>query len=100
MNRKLRWGIMSTANIAERSVIPGIHESEKNEVIAVGSRDLQKAKSFGERLNIPKTYGRYEQLLENDENDAVYIPPPNHLHKEWTIRAAQAGKHVLCENPI
>lgn len=100
MNRKLRWGIMSTANIAERSVIPGIHESEKNEVIAVGSRDLQKAKSFGERLNIPKAYGSYEQLLEDDEIDAVYIPLPNHLHKEWTIRAAQAGKHVLCEKPI
>lgn len=98
--KKLRWGIMSTANIGKRSTIPGIQESERNEVIAVASRSLDQAQAFAKELGIPKAYGSYEALLNDSEIDAVYIPLPNHLHKEWTIKAAKAGKHVLCEKPI
>lgn len=98
--KKVRWGVLSTASIGERSVIPGIKESERNEVVAVASRSLEKAENFAKKMSIPKTYGRYEDLLADNDIDAVYIPLPNHLHKEWTIKAAEAGKHVLCEKPI
>lgn len=91
---------MSTASIAKRSVIPGIRESERNEVVAVASRSLANAQRFADELGIPKVFGSYEELLNDSEIDAVYIPLPNHLHKEWTIKAAQAGKHILCEKPI
>src|SRR5690625_1890408 len=99
-NQKVRWGIMSTASIGQRSTIPGFQESERNEVLAVASRSLEKAKEFAKGLNIPKSYGSYEELLGDPDIDAVYIPLPNHLHKEWTIKAAEAGKHILCEKPI
>lgn len=98
--KKVRWGIMSTASIGKRSVIPGIQESRRNEVVAVASRSLENAQSFAKALNIPTAYGSYEELLSDPEIDAVYIPLPNHLHKEWTIKAAQYGKHILCEKPI
>lgn len=97
---KVRWGIMSTASIGKRSVIPGIQESKWNVVEAVASRSLDNAKAFADELGIPKAYGSYEDLLHDPAIDAVYIPLPNHLHKEWTIKAAQAGKHILCEKPI
>ncbi|MBW5445374.1 gfo/Idh/MocA family oxidoreductase [Cohnella sp. CFH 77786] len=100
MTRKLKWGIIGCAGIAERAVIPGLQQSERNEVAAIASRDLAKAKETAGRLGIPAAYGSYEELLRDASIDAVYIPLPNHLHKEWTIRAAQAGKHVLCEKPI
>lgn len=99
-NNKLCWGIMSTANIGKRATIPGIQESDRNKVIAVASRSLEKAKVFAKELDIHEAYGSYEELLSNPEIDAVYIPLPNHLHKEWTIKAAKAGKHILCEKPI
>jgi len=99
-NQKVRWGIMSTASIAQRSVIPGIQESERNEVVAVASRSLEKAQAFAKSQDIPNAFGSYEALLESPDIDAVYIPLPNHLHKTWTIKAAEAGKHVLCEKPI
>ncbi|MBW8349594.1 Gfo/Idh/MocA family oxidoreductase [Bacillus sp. IITD106] len=99
-DKKVRWGIISTASIGKRSVIPGIQESERNEVVAVASRSLENAKSFAHELGIAKAYGSYEELLNDPEIDAVYIPLPNHLHKEWTIKAAEAGKHILCEKPI
>lgn len=98
--RKLQWGILGYAGIAKRSVIPGIQGSEWNEVAAVASRSLDKAKTAAEAHGIAKAYGSYEELLADDSIDAVYIPLPNHLHKEWTIRAAEAGKHILCEKPI
>ncbi len=98
--KKVRWGIIGCAGIAKRSVIPGIQQSETGEVAAIASRGLDKAKITAEELNIPKAYGSYEELLADPEIDAVYIPLPNHLHKEWTIRAAEAGKHVLCEKPL
>src|SRR5690606_4567397 len=72
----------------------------RNAIVAVASRSLEKAQSFADELEIPKVYGSYEELLSDPEIEAVYIPLPNHLHKEWTIKAAQAGKHVLCEKPI
>lgn len=99
-HEKLRWGIMSTANIGRRSTIPGIQESDQNEVVAVASRSLENAEKFAKEMNIPNTYGSYEALLNDDEIDAIYIPLPNHLHKEWTIKAARAGKHILCEKPF
>lgn len=97
---KLRWGIIGCAGIAKRAVIPGIQNSKTGEVVAIASRDSEKAKETAESLGIPVSYGSYEAILEDPQIDAVYIPLPNHLHKEWTIRAAQAGKHVLCEKPI
>lgn len=100
MERKLRWGIIGCANIALKSTIPGIQQSETGVVTAISSRDQDKAQKAADDLGIEKAYGSYEELLSDDEIDAVYIPLPNHLHKDWTIRAAQAGKHVLCEKPI
>jgi xylose dehydrogenase (NAD/NADP) len=97
---KLKWGILGTAGIAKRSAIPGITQSETGIVAAIASRDLIKAEKAANELGIPKAYGSYESLLADPEIEAVYIPLPNHLHKEWTIKAAEAGKHVLCEKPF
>ncbi|KAA0965595.1 Gfo/Idh/MocA family oxidoreductase [Sporosarcina sp. ANT_H38] len=97
---KVRWGIISTASIGKRSVIPGIQESKRNVVVAVASRSLENAQAFADELGIQKAYGSYEELLNDPSIDAVYIPLPNHLHKEWTLKAAKAGKHILCEKPI
>ncbi|WP_409346261.1 Gfo/Idh/MocA family protein [Paenibacillus sp. MBLB4367] len=98
--KKLRWGIVGCAGIAIGSVIPGIKQSQTGEVAAIASRDEEKVKATAEKLDIPVAYSSYEALLADDSIDAVYIPLPNHLHKEWTIRAAEAGKHVLCEKPF
>jgi D-xylose 1-dehydrogenase (NADP+, D-xylono-1,5-lactone-forming) len=98
--KKIRWGIIGCAGIAKRSVIPGIQQSETGEVTAIASRGLEKAKQTAQQLNIPTSYGCYEELLADPTIEAVYIPLPNHLHKEWVIRAAEAGKHVLCEKPL
>jgi D-xylose 1-dehydrogenase (NADP+, D-xylono-1,5-lactone-forming) len=100
MERKLRWGILGCANIAVKSVIPGIQQSQYNEVVAIASRDMVKSQQTAAMLHIPQAYGSYEELLADPSIDAVYIPLPNHLHKEWTIQAARHGKHVLCEKPI
>lgn len=100
MSRKLKWGILGCAGIAKWAVIPGLKESRLNEVAAIASRHIDKAKSTAEELHIPAAYGSYEELLEDPSIEAVYIPLPNHLHKEWTIRAAEAGKHILCEKPM
>ncbi|CAN7557099.1 Gfo/Idh/MocA family protein [Paenibacillus sp. LjRoot56] len=96
---KLRWGILGCAGIAIRACIPGIKQSETGVVSAIASRNLEKSQEVAARLDIPKAYGSYEELIADPDIDAIYIPLPNHLHKEWTIRAAQAGKHVLCEKP-
>jgi xylose dehydrogenase (NAD/NADP) len=96
---KLRWGILGCAGIAIRSAIPGIQQSETGIVAAIASRNLEKAQKTAEACGIPTVYGSYEELLTDSQIDAIYIPLPNHLHKEWTIRAAEAGKHVLCEKP-
>jgi predicted dehydrogenase len=96
----LRLGILSTASIATVKVIPGMRKAARCEVTAIASRDLEVARTAADRLGIPRAYGSYEALLADPEVDAVYIPLPNHLHADWTIAAARAGKHVLCEKPL
>jgi predicted dehydrogenase len=100
MSTKLRWGILSTAAIATRKVIPGMKLGELTTVAAIASRDLAKAQEAAMALNIPTAYGSYERLLADPDIDAIYNPLPNHMHVPWTIKAAEAGKHVLCEKPI
>jgi len=100
MEKKIRWGILSTANIARKAMIPALKESTMAEVSAVASRDEAKARAFADDLGIPTAYGDYEALLADPEIDAIYNPLPNHLHKAWTIQAAEAGKHILCEKPL
>jgi predicted dehydrogenase len=99
-NTRLRWGILSTAKIARKSVIPAIQRSDLGEVVAIGSRHADGAEEVATDLGIPRSFGSYEELLEADDVDAVYNPLPNHLHAEWTMKAADAGKHVLCEKPL
>ena len=94
-----RWGIISTAHI-NRLLIPGAHASDKVELIAVASRDQSKAESYAREWDIERAYGSYEDLLEDPDVDAVYISLPNTMHCEWSIRAVEAGKHVLCEKPL
>ena len=96
----LRWGVLSTANIGREKVIPGIQRAQRCSVVAIASRDLVHAREVAAPLGIPRTHGSYEALLADPEVDAVYVPLPNHLHPEWTIAAARAGKHVLCEKPL
>ncbi|MGZ5290683.1 MAG: Gfo/Idh/MocA family protein [Actinomycetota bacterium] len=96
----LRWGIVSTADIGMRKVIPGIRTAARCEVVAIASRDLARAEAAASELAIGRAHGSYEDLLADPDVDAVYIPLPNHLHAEWTIAAARAGKHVLCEKPL
>jgi predicted dehydrogenase len=100
MNQKVRWGILGTAAIAIDKVIPAMQQGDWSEVLAIASRDIGKGRQVAERLGIPKAYGSYEELLADDEIEAVYNPLPNHLHVPWTTRAAEARKHVLCEKPI
>ena len=97
---KFHWGVISTANIGRKAMIPALKSLDQAEVLSVASRRYEKARDFADELGIPKAYGNYQDLLNDPEIDAVYIPLPNHLHKEWTIRAAEAGKHVLCEKPL
>ena len=100
MANKVRWGVLGVAGIAVRKVIPAMQRSEVTEVTAIASRDLAKAQAAAAPLGIPKAYGSYEALLADPEIDAIYNPLPNHLHVPWSIKAAEAGKHVLCEKPI
>jgi D-xylose 1-dehydrogenase (NADP+, D-xylono-1,5-lactone-forming) len=100
MENTFCWGILSTANIARKAMIPALQESTLAEVTAVASRDQAKARAFADELGIPKAYGSYEALLADPEIDAIYNPLPNHLHKDWTVQAAEAGKHILCEKPL
>ena len=100
MTKKVCWGILGAAKIAVKDVIPAMQLGEFCRVEAIASRNLEKSQDVAQRLNIPKFYGSYEDLLADSEIEAVYIPLPNHLHAEWTIKAAQAGKHVLCEKPL
>src|SRR3977135_1120439 len=100
MNKKVRWGVLGVANIAVKKVIPAMQRGEWSEVSAIASRDLRRAQQAAEQLGIPMAYGSYEELLADPEIEAIYNPLPNHLHVPWSIRAAEAGKHVLCEKPI
>ncbi len=96
----LRWGVLSTANIGTEKVIPAIQAAEGCEVVAISSRNLDTARRVADDLGIERAYGSYGQLLHDADIDAVYIPLPNHMHAEWSIAAAEAGKHILCEKPI
>jgi predicted dehydrogenase len=97
---KVRWGVLSTARIATEKVIPGIGRSARGEVVAIASRDEHRARESADELGIPRSHGSYEALLADPGVDAVYVPLPNHLHAEWSIRALEAGKHVMCEKPL
>ena len=97
---KVRWGVLGVASIAVRKVIPAMQRGRFSEVTAIASRQLGRARSAAEALGIPNAYGSYDELLEAGDVDAVYIPLPNHMHAPWTRRAAERGKHVLCEKPI
>jgi predicted dehydrogenase len=100
MNKKVSWGVLGVAKIAVKKVIPAMQQGEWSEVTAIASRDLKKAQEAARGLGIPKAYGSYEELLGDPEVEAVYNPLPNHLHVPWSVKAAEAGKHVLCEKPI
>jgi predicted dehydrogenase len=100
MSAKLRWGVLSTANIGVKKVIPAMQQGQNITVTAIASRNLAKAKQAAAALDIPTVYGSYEELLADPNIDAIYNPLPNQFHVPWTIKAAEAGKHVLCEKPI
>lgn len=100
MMKQLRWGVLGTAAIGTRKVIPGLQKGRFTRVDAIASRDIDKARKAANDLGILRAYGSYEELLADPEIDAVYIPLPNQMHVPWTIKAAEAGKHVLCEKPL
>lgn len=100
MTETIRWGVLGTAGIAVRKVIPGMATAANSTVAAIASRDGQRARQAAEALGIPKHHDSYEALLADPEIDAIYNPLPVSLHVDWTIRALEAGKHVLCEKPI
>jgi predicted dehydrogenase len=97
---KVRWGVLGAAKIAIEKVIPAMQRGERSDVVAIASRDPAKARKAAVQLGVPKAYGSYEELLDDPGIDAIYNPLPNHLHRQWTIAAAERGKHVLCEKPI
>lgn len=98
--QKVKWGVISTAKIGVEKVIPAMQKGEASEVVAIASRDAETAREAAEKLGIPKHYGSYEELLADPEIEAVYNPLPNHRHVPWSVKAAEAGKHVLCEKPL
>ena len=98
--QQLRWGVLSTAKIGREKVIPALQRSAHNQVLAICSRDAQSARQIADELQIERAYGTYEELLADPDIDAIYNPLPNHLHVDWSIKALQAGKHVLCEKPL
>jgi predicted dehydrogenase len=100
MAEKVRWGVLGNAKIAREKVIPAMQKGEHCVVTAMATQRLEESKPVAERLGIAKVYGSYEELLADPEIDAIYNPLPNHLHVPWSIKAAAAGKHVLCEKPI
>ena len=96
----VRWGVLSTARIGIGQVIPGMQRSPLCRIAAIASRSAASAQKAAASLGIPRAYGSYEELLDDPAIDAIYNPLPNHLHVPWTIRAMEAGKHVLCEKPV
>lgn len=97
---ELRWGILSTADIGRTKVVPGMQRAARTRIVAVASRDAERGAEYAKQLSIPTVHPSYEALLADPEVDAVYIPLPNHMHAEWTMAAARAKKHVLCEKPL
>ena len=98
--QKVKWGVIGTAKIARNSTIPGLKLSESSELYAIAGRSLEKAKAFQDEFGFEKAYGSYDEILEDPEVQAVYIPLPNDLHYKYTIAALKKGKHVLCEKPL
>ena len=98
--RKIKWGVLGTAGIAKGQTIPGMKEADNCELYAIAGRSLEKAKEFQDEFGFEKAYGSYDELLQDKEVEAVYIPLPNTMHYEWTIKALEAKKHVLCEKPL
>ncbi len=99
MSKKIRWGLLSTANI-NKALLGPLRQSPRSELVAVASRDQAKAAAYAREHNIPTAHGSYEALLADPQVDVIYNPLPNTLHCEWTVKAADAGKHVLCEKPL
>ncbi|HEX4132245.1 MAG TPA: Gfo/Idh/MocA family oxidoreductase [Pirellulales bacterium] len=97
---KIRWGILGAAKIATVKVVPAMQRGKRCDILAIASRSIDKAREAARELGLPRAYGSYDELLADRDIDAVYIPLPNHLHVPWSIRALEAGKHVLCEKPI
>ncbi len=100
MARTVTWGVLSTARIGTEKVIPAMQQGQVSRIAAIASRDKARGEAVARELGIPKAYGSYEELLADPSIEAIYNPLPNHLHVPWTIRAMEAGKHVLCEKPI
>jgi len=100
MADKVRWGILGAAKIGLKKVIPAMQRGKWSEITAIASRDIGKAKSAAKELNILRAYGSYEELLADPDIEAIYNPLPNHLHVPWSVKALEAGKHVLCEKPL
>src|SRR5271169_542149 len=100
MTKKVKWGILGAASIARRRVLPAMMNCELAEIYAVASRSPGKAEEFAKEFSIPKVYGTYEELINDPEVEVIYNPLPNHLHVEWSVRAASRRKHVLCEKPV
>jgi predicted dehydrogenase len=100
MTGEIRWGVLGAAAIARNFAMPGIKAAPSAALFALASRDVDKARAVARQLDIPRAYGSYEALLADPDVDAVYIPLPNRLHFDWSVRALEAGKHVLCEKPL
>ena len=100
MNSPIRWGVLSTAKIAVKQVIPAMQQGQLTQILGIASRSSERASATALELGIPRSYGSYEALLADPDIDAVYNPLPNHLHVPWTLKALAAGKHVLCEKPV
>ena len=98
--KKIKWGVLSTAKIGVEKVIPAMQQGKYCDIIAIASRNIERAKTAANKLHISKAYRSYEGLIADNEIEAVYIPTPNHLHLELSVKALEAGKHVLCEKPI
>jgi D-xylose 1-dehydrogenase (NADP+, D-xylono-1,5-lactone-forming) len=98
MTKHVRWGILSTAQIAQDELLPAFRDATNAKVVAIASTN-DKVKDIASKFDIPKIYGSYDELLEDSDIDAVYIPLPNSLHFQWVKRAAEKGKHILCEKP-
>ena len=97
---QIRWGVLGTARIAIEKVIPAMQRCRFGQVIGIASRDADRARSAADRLGLRKAYGSYDELLNDADVDAIYLPLPNHLHLRWSIASLRAGKHVLCEKPL
>lgn len=98
--RKVKWGVMGTAFICERSTFPGMMQADNCEMYAIAGRNMEKARFFKEKYGFQKAYGNYDELLNDPDVEAVYIPLPNTMHYEWTMKALTKGKHILCEKPL